>query len=114
VKGADLEFSGLPQWMRAPADLRAAVRVIAATVPAVTLPHRTWLFWIGLMTMIAGSLLRRHCWRMLGGSFTGAVIVTPDQSVVERGAYATFAIRHTLPARSSSSESDSRFIPSLF
>lgn len=61
--------------------------VIAGTVPWAALPHATWLFWVGLSGMIAGSMLRRHCFRVLGQSFTGAVIVKPDQSVVDRGAY---------------------------
>ena len=60
---------------------------IAASVPSARLPHRFSLFWLGLVTIIGGSLLRRHCWRMLGASFTGAVIVKPDQVVVDRGAY---------------------------
>jgi protein-S-isoprenylcysteine O-methyltransferase Ste14 len=60
---------------------------IAASVPAGRLPHPFALFWAGLATIVAGSLLRRHCWRMLGASFTGAVIVKPDQAVVDRGAY---------------------------
>jgi hypothetical protein len=45
---------------------------IAASVPSARLPHRFWLFWVGLVAIIGGSLLRRHCWRMLGASFTGA------------------------------------------
>ena len=60
---------------------------IAASVPTARLPHPFLLFWAGLVTIIAGSLLRRHCWRMLGTNFTGAVIVRPDQPVVDRGAY---------------------------
>ncbi|MBI3400721.1 MAG: isoprenylcysteine carboxylmethyltransferase family protein [Acidobacteria bacterium] len=60
---------------------------IAAGVPSAGLPHRFSLFWAGLAAIIGGSLLRRHCWRMLGASFTGAVIVRPDQVVVDRGAY---------------------------
>jgi protein-S-isoprenylcysteine O-methyltransferase Ste14 len=56
-------------------------------VPSATLPHRVWWFWAGLVTIVGGSLLRRHCWRMLGASFTGAVIVRTDQAVVDRGAY---------------------------
>jgi protein-S-isoprenylcysteine O-methyltransferase Ste14 len=64
----------------------AAFAAAAALRPAA-LPGASWLFWIGVAVMIAGSLLRRHCWKMLGESFTGAVIVKTGQSVVERGAY---------------------------
>jgi protein-S-isoprenylcysteine O-methyltransferase Ste14 len=60
---------------------------IAAAVPSARLPHPFSLFWAGLAAIIGGSLLRRHCWRMLGASFTGAVIVRTDQVVVDRGAY---------------------------
>jgi protein-S-isoprenylcysteine O-methyltransferase Ste14 len=60
---------------------------IAVTGRVAALPHRTLLFWFGLGAMIGGGLLRRHCKRMLGSSFTGAVIVTPQQTVVNRGAY---------------------------
>jgi protein-S-isoprenylcysteine O-methyltransferase Ste14 len=60
---------------------------IAAFVRRAALPHRVWLFWLGLVAIVAGSLLRRHCWRMLGASFTGAVIVRTNQAVVDRGAY---------------------------
>jgi protein-S-isoprenylcysteine O-methyltransferase Ste14 len=64
-----------------------AAFAIAASVPAGRLPHPFALFWAGLATIVAGSLLRRHCWRMLGASFTGTVIVKPEQAVVDRGAY---------------------------
>jgi protein-S-isoprenylcysteine O-methyltransferase Ste14 len=64
-----------------------AAFAIAATAPSATLAHRVWLFWVGLSAIIGGSLLRRHCWQMLGPRFTGAVIVKPDQAVVDRGAY---------------------------
>jgi protein-S-isoprenylcysteine O-methyltransferase Ste14 len=49
-------------------------------------------FWLGTAVMASGSLLRRHCWRMLGTSFTGDVQARPDQQVVTRGAYAK--LRH--------------------
>ncbi|MFL5607825.1 MAG: methyltransferase family protein [Gemmatimonadaceae bacterium] len=64
-----------------------------ALVAAYFLPQfgvggaRETLFWIGIALIVAGSLLRRHCWRMLGSDFTGAVEVRTDQPVVERGAY---------------------------
>jgi protein-S-isoprenylcysteine O-methyltransferase Ste14 len=60
---------------------------IAASVPSARLPHPLALFWAGLAAIIGGSLLRRHCWRMLGASFTGTVIVRPEQVVVDLGAY---------------------------
>lgn len=60
---------------------------IAARVRSAALPHPMWWFLGGLVAMVCGRLLRRHCFRMLGASFTGSVIVKPDQVVVERGAY---------------------------
>ncbi len=51
------------------------------------LEYRRLWFWIGVGALTAGSLLRRHCFRMLGKSFTAVVVVAQDQAVVERGAY---------------------------
>jgi protein-S-isoprenylcysteine O-methyltransferase Ste14 len=48
--------------------------------------QRLWFF-IGLGVMLAGSSFRRHCFRMLGKSFTAVVVVNPDQQIIERGAY---------------------------
>ena len=60
-----------------------------AWIPSLRFParHRLLVFGIGIVVLIAGALLRRHCWRMLGASFTGDVRVRPDQQVVSRGAY---------------------------
>jgi protein-S-isoprenylcysteine O-methyltransferase Ste14 len=44
-------------------------------------------FWIGTTLLLAGTLLRRHCWRVLGESFTGDVRAREDQKVIDRGAY---------------------------
>src|SRR5689334_22295599 len=44
-------------------------------------------FVAGLIMLVSGSLLRRHCFRMLGTSFTGDVRASADQHVVSRGAY---------------------------
>ncbi|MFH1841644.1 MAG: isoprenylcysteine carboxylmethyltransferase family protein [bacterium] len=64
-----------------------------AWVPALQFPeHRVGLLFIGVTVLVSGSLLRRHCWRMLGASFTGDVRVSADQEVVTRGAYAI--LRH--------------------
>ena len=55
--------------------------------PAATMAARWLFFALGVGALLAGGLLRRHCFRMLGTRFTGAVVVTPDQPVIERGAY---------------------------
>jgi protein-S-isoprenylcysteine O-methyltransferase Ste14 len=44
-------------------------------------------FWIGIALLIGGSLLRRHCFRVLGKFFTGSVQVQSDHAVVDQGAY---------------------------
>ena len=49
-------------------------------------------FFAGVALLVAGSLLRRHCFRMLGTSFTGDVRAAPGQEIVTRGAYAL--LRH--------------------
>ena len=41
----------------------------------------------GILLLVAASLQRRHCFRMLGADFKGAVEVVPGQTVVDRGAY---------------------------
>ena len=60
-----------------------------AFVPALqfTAAPRVLVFALGIGTMIAGALLRRHCWRLLGASFTGDVRVREDQAIVGVGAY---------------------------
>ena len=50
------------------------------------------MFWLGIVLLIVGSMLRRHCFRMLGQNFTIDVRASANQPVVERGAYAV--IRH--------------------
>jgi len=47
---------------------------------------------VGLALAVAGSLLRRHCWRLLGKYFTFEVSVQANQPIVAVGAYAW--VRH--------------------
>jgi protein-S-isoprenylcysteine O-methyltransferase Ste14 len=60
-----------------------------AFVPALQFPpaYRLAAFYAGVVLIVLGALLRRHCWRMLGTSFTGDVRAHSDQEVVSRGAY---------------------------
>lgn len=61
-----------------------ALRFPAGLAPAALL--------LGAATIVAASLLRRHCFRLLGASFTGDVRAQPDQAIVTGGAYAL--LRH--------------------
>ena len=85
-----------------PAEDRGSLRVLmlgfgAASLAAFLLPFvapratlsgppPVWLF-LGVLTLAAGSLLRRHCFRVLGTFFTGAVTIQTSHRVVESGAY---------------------------
>ena len=51
------------------------------------MPHQRLWFVASLAVVIAGRLLRRHCFRMLGQSFTAIVVVRPEQQIIDRGAY---------------------------
>jgi protein-S-isoprenylcysteine O-methyltransferase Ste14 len=73
-------ISGLAAW-------------VLAWIRALQFPgNRVAVFMIGLAVVIAGALLRRHCFRMLGASFTGDVRASADQRVVTSGAYSL--LRH--------------------
>jgi protein-S-isoprenylcysteine O-methyltransferase Ste14 len=65
-----------------------AAMVVAYMAPPLAIrAHRETIFVIGLVVMVAASVLRRHCFRMLGTDFRGDVTVRADQPVVEQGAY---------------------------
>ena len=74
-------------------ELATAIGAIVAFVAAASLPAfaitraRVPIYAIGVACLAAAGALRRHCFRMLGKSFTFDVRVAPDQLVVERGAY---------------------------
>lgn len=65
------------------------VAVPLARVPAFRFPASLGLaaYVAGLALLVAGSLLRRHCFRTLGASFTGDVRARADQQIVTSGAY---------------------------
>jgi protein-S-isoprenylcysteine O-methyltransferase Ste14 len=65
----------------------AAAFALAYRCPAAAIAAARTSFWAGVVAVVSASLLRRHCFRMLGESFTGAVVVRPRQAIVERGAY---------------------------
>lgn len=61
---------------------------VVAGIPAFLIVHgRMILFDTGLAMMVGGSLLRRHCFKMLGQHFTGDVRAAEDQPVIDSGLY---------------------------
>lgn len=55
----------------------------AMVSPSLLVPF----FWLGLVLIASGSLLRRICWRTLGQYFTGDVQARADQPVICSGPY---------------------------
>lgn len=54
---------------------------------AISAGARLPAFYFGVFLMLAGSLLRRLCWRTLGEYFTGDVKARADQPVINTGPY---------------------------
>ncbi len=61
--------------------------ILAFTTPSLTMRPATLVYWLGVALLVASGVLRRHCFRMLGEDFRGAVTVRSGQPVVDRGAY---------------------------
>jgi len=72
----------------------SAIAFFLAFTPFLRMPAalRPVALFVGLGIIIAASLLRRHCWRQLGASFTGDVRASADQRIVTTGAYSI--LRH--------------------
>src|SRR5437667_10269217 len=87
------------RWLLSCDHLRGRDRAAAIGFPFAVLPLlrvavalRPAVFGLGIVTIALGSLLRRHCWRLLGSSFTGDVRADPNQRIMTTGAYAL--LRH--------------------
>ena len=77
-----LAFIMLASWLAFPAAF-----MVASWSRFALLHHRVVWFALGLVILLAGSMLRRYCFRTLGRYFTGNVRVEPDQPVIEEGLY---------------------------
>jgi protein-S-isoprenylcysteine O-methyltransferase Ste14 len=65
----------------------AAFLVAFFTSPAAAGTDRIIVYGIGVITMVAGALLRRHCFRVLGSNFTFQVTVSDKSTIVKHGVY---------------------------
>ncbi len=68
-------------------DLALLLAFVASFLPWFVIPYPRLALYVGTALLVAGSLLRRYCFRMLGKYFTPAVVVTADQPVIDRGLY---------------------------
>lgn len=61
---------------------------LCARIPSFILVRgqKIW-FALGIVVLLLGAWLRRHCFRILGRFFTGNVKVVEGQTVIEQGAY---------------------------
>jgi protein-S-isoprenylcysteine O-methyltransferase Ste14 len=94
ARHADSQDAGSVRLLVYGGGIATVAAFFLSWVPAFRLPA-SWqlaVFVIGIATLIAGSLLRRHCWRQLGSSFTGDVRAEAGQRIVTTGAYAK--LRH--------------------
>src|SRR5579863_2035962 len=77
-----MQFIMLAGWV----GMLGAFAVAGIQTFVISRGQKIW-FVTGLAMLLGGSLLRRHCWRMLGQHFTGDVKASADQPVIDRGAY---------------------------
>jgi len=56
-------------------------------LPWLVIPYPRIALYAGTGLLVAGSLLRRYCFRALGKYFTAAVTVSADQPVIASGPY---------------------------
>jgi protein-S-isoprenylcysteine O-methyltransferase Ste14 len=89
AKEKDSRDAGSIQLILAGGAVGLLISFPLAWLPVLRLPAALALaaLVVGTAMLIAGSLLRRHCWRQLAGSFTGDVRARPDQPIVSTGAY---------------------------
>jgi protein-S-isoprenylcysteine O-methyltransferase Ste14 len=59
----------------------------ASLMPWLTIPYPVVAVALATIMLIGGAVLRRYCFIALGKSFTGTVIVSKDQKIVQHGIY---------------------------
>jgi protein-S-isoprenylcysteine O-methyltransferase Ste14 len=87
AKGEKTDRGSMKLIMAAGSIGSLAAFVIAAFPAFQMVRGRKIWFVVGLVLLLAGTWLRRHCWRMLGKHFTGNVKTSVEQPVIDSGAY---------------------------
>ena len=77
-----MTFIIIASWLAFPAAF-----AVSSWSKFALLNHRIVWFALGIAILLAGSMLRRYCFRTLGRFFTGNVRVLADHTVIEDGPY---------------------------
>jgi protein-S-isoprenylcysteine O-methyltransferase Ste14 len=68
-------------------DIALLLAFALSFLPWLVIPYPRIALYAGTGLLVAGSLLRRYCFRILGKYFTAAVTVSADQPVIDKGPY---------------------------
>ncbi len=85
-KGDD-RYSGLVLSIGSTLLQVAVVLLACGSIGAMAPEHKHLAYYGGLLIVVAGTLLRMHCWSALGQFFTHTVTIASDHHVVNIGAY---------------------------
>ncbi len=61
--------------------------VAVSFLPWLTIPFPVAAVVVGTTMLLAGGVLRRYCFNTLGKFFTGTVVVSKDQQIIQHGVY---------------------------
>jgi protein-S-isoprenylcysteine O-methyltransferase Ste14 len=61
--------------------------IAVSFLPWLTMPFPIAAVVAGTIMLVAGGVLRRYCFNTLGKFFTGTVVVSKDQQVIQHGVY---------------------------
>ena len=59
----------------------------ASFLPVLVIPAPHIAFYSGMILLVLGTAVRRHCFKILGQYFTGVVTASAGQPVIDRGLY---------------------------
>lgn len=85
--GRNPQDAGTLRLVDTASDVALVLAFALSFVPWFVIPHPRIALYAGTGLLVAGGLLRRYCFRTLGPYFTAAVVVRPDQPVIDRGPY---------------------------
>jgi protein-S-isoprenylcysteine O-methyltransferase Ste14 len=87
VSGPSEQDKGTFRALMIGSPLAMIAACAASFMSWLTIPYPVVAATLGTTMLVAGAVLRRYCFNLLGKSFTGTVIVSQDQRIVQHGVY---------------------------